>query len=105
VRRTPPRVGRRVALVRFSSPFQLHPLAAQMWSRRLAPRSVIAANDGYLPGRVNFSIRGGEGDLRMLLQRALPDVGGEFAHGHAGATGGSLSAGDFERLLAALELS
>jgi single-stranded-DNA-specific exonuclease len=71
----------------------------------MAPRSVIAANDGYLPGRVNFSIRGGEGDLRMLLQRALPDVGGEFAHGHAGATGGSLSAGDFERLLAALELS
>ena len=104
VRRTPPRVGRTVALVRFSSPFQLHPLAAQMWSRRLAPRPVLAANDGYLPGRVNFSIRGGEGDLRVLLQRALPDIGGEFAHGHARATGGSLSPGDFDRLLAALDL-
>jgi single-stranded-DNA-specific exonuclease len=104
VRRTPPRVGRRAALVRFASPFQLHPLAAQMWSRRLAPRPVIPADDGYLPGRVNFSIRGGEGDLRVLLRRALPDVGGEFAHGHAGATGGSLSAEDFERLLVALEV-
>src|SRR5918995_2515367 len=93
VRRTAPRVGDRAALVRFSSPYQLHPLAAQMWARRLAPRPVIAANDDYLPGRVNFSVRGGEGDLRALLRAALPGVGGEFAHGHAGATGGLLSAG------------
>jgi single-stranded-DNA-specific exonuclease len=104
VRRTAPRVGTAAALVRFSSPFQLHPLAAQMWSRRLAPRPVLAANDGYLPGRVNFSVRGGEGDLRVLLHEALPDVGGEFAHGHPAATGGSLAPADFERLLAALGL-
>jgi single-stranded-DNA-specific exonuclease len=105
VRRTAPRVGRGAALVRFTSPFQLHPLAAQMWSRRLAPRPVIAANDGYLPGRVNFSVRGGEGDLRGLLQRALPGMEGEFARGHPRATGGSLSPAEFERLLAALDLS
>lgn len=48
VRRTAPTVGPSAALVRFSSPFQLHPLSAQMWSRRLAPRPVIAANDGYI---------------------------------------------------------
>jgi hypothetical protein len=58
--------------VRFSSPFQLHPLAVLMWSRRLAPRLVVAANDGYLPGRVNFSIRGGEGDLRVLCSVRCP---------------------------------
>jgi single-stranded-DNA-specific exonuclease len=105
VRRTAPRVGDRAALVRFSSPYQLHPLAAQMWARRLAPRPVIAANDDYLPGRVNFSVRGGDGDLRELLHALLPGTGGEFAHGHAAATGGSLAPEDFERLLGALGLS
>jgi single-stranded-DNA-specific exonuclease len=105
VRRTAPEVGERLALVRFASPYQLHPLAAQMWSRRLAPRPVLAANDAYLPGRVAFSIRGGDGDLRSLLRGALPDAGGgEFAHGHPGATGGTLTPEDFERLLAGLGL-
>jgi single-stranded-DNA-specific exonuclease len=63
---------------------------------------VIAANDGYLPGRVNFSVRGGTGDLRAALRRALPDAAGEFAHGHPRATGGSLAPAAFERLLRAL---
>ena len=66
---------------------------------------MIAANDGYLPGRVNFSVRGGTGDLRALLHSSLPGVGGEFAHGHAAATGGSLAPDDFERLIAALRLT
>lgn len=102
VRRTAPQVGDRVALVRFSSAFQLHGLAAQMWAKRLAPRPVIAANDGYVDGRVHFSVRGGAGDLRALLREALPDFGGEFAHGHPRATGGAIAPDDFERLLAAL---
>lgn len=100
--RTAPLVGERVAVIRFSSPCQVHPLVAQTWSRRLAPRPVVAANDGYLPGRVNFSVRGGEGSLLRLLRSALPGQAGEFAHGHDRATGGSLSPADFERLLAAL---
>lgn len=102
--RTAPVVGDGVALLRFSSPAQVHPLVATAWSRRLAPRVVLGANDGYLPGRVNFAVRGGEGDLRALLRRALPDAGGEYAHGHDRATGGSLAPEDFERLLAALGL-
>ena len=102
VRRTAPQVGERIALVRFSSPYQLHPLAAQMWARRLAPRPVLAANDDCLPGRVSFSIRGGDGDLRDLLRSALPDAGGEFAHGHPRATGGTLAPEDFEALLRGL---
>jgi single-stranded-DNA-specific exonuclease len=101
--RTAPRVGDTVALVRFSSPFQVHPLVATTWARRLAPRVVIAANDDYLPGLVNFAVRGGDGtDLRALLREALPDQGGEFAHGHPRATGGSLAPDAFARLVAAL---
>lgn len=104
VMRTAPAVGEDVAVIRFSSPYQVHPLVATTWTRRLAPRMVLAANDDYLPGRVNFAVRGGEGDLRARLRRALPDVGGEFAHGHPRATGGSLAPEDFERLLSGLGL-
>lgn len=100
--RTAPRVGDRVAVIRFRSPAQVHPLVATTWARRLAPRVVLAANDDYLPGRVNFAVRGGSGDLRRLLRDALPDVGGEFAHGHDRATGGSLAFDDFADLVAAL---
>jgi single-stranded-DNA-specific exonuclease len=104
--RTAPRVNDTTALLRFSSPAQVHPLVATTWSRRLAPRAVIAANDDYLPGRVNFAIRGGgDRDLRALLKEALPGHGGtEFANGHDRATGGSLSHAEFEDLLTALHL-
>jgi single-stranded-DNA-specific exonuclease len=105
VRRTAPRVAESVALVRFSSPAQVHPLVAAQWQRRLAPRLVIAANDGYVSGRVNFSVRGGAGDLTRVLRAALPDAHGEYAHGHPRATGGSLVPDDFERLLEALGLT
>ena len=102
VRTAPRMVGEQVALLRFASPAQVHPLVATTWARRLAPRVVLAANDGYLaPGVVNFAVRGGAGDLRAFLRGALPDAGGEFAHGHDRATGGSLAEDDFERLLAA----
>ena len=101
--RTRPEVGEGVAVLRFTSPAQVHPLVATTWERRLAPRVVLAANDDYLaPGLVNFAVRGGAGDLRRLLREALPDAGGEFAHGHDRATGGSLSREDFGRLVTAL---
>jgi single-stranded-DNA-specific exonuclease len=102
VLRTAPRVADDVALVRFSSPCLVHPLVAETWKRRLSPRVVIAANDGYLPGRVNFAVRGGSGDLRALLRAAAPGLGGEFAHGHTRATGGSVSPEDFESLMQVL---
>jgi single-stranded-DNA-specific exonuclease len=102
--RTPPVVGSRCALVRFSSPCQVHPLVATTWARRLAPRPVIAANDDYIPGRVNFAVRGGTEDLRVLLRQALPDETGEFAHGHPAATGGSLDPERFEALLRNLDV-
>ena len=102
--RTAPRVADGVAVLRFASSAQVHPLVATTWARRLAPRMVVAANDDYLPGMVNFAVRGGEGDLRERLRRALPGVGGEFAHGHDRATGGSLTPTDFQALLAGLGL-
>lgn len=102
--RTAPQVGDRVALLRFASPAQVHPLVATTWARRLAPRVVLAANDGYVDGRVHFSVRGGEGSLIDVLKAALPGVTGEVAHGHARATGGALEPADFERLLAGLGL-
>lgn len=103
--RTAPRVGEKVALVYFRSPYQVHPLVATTWARRLAPRMVMAANEDYLPGMVNFAVRGGgEDNLRAVLKAALPDAEGEFAHGHDRATGGSLSREAFERLLAGLGL-
>jgi len=104
VRRTAPVVVDGVALIRPASPAQVHPLVAAQWQRRLAPRVVLAANEGYLPGRVNFSVRGGTGDLRRLLLEALPEADGEFAHGHDRATGGSLDPRQFELLLERLGL-
>lgn len=102
--RTAPVVGARAALLRFATPYQVHPLVATAWSRRLAPRLVLAANEGYLPGRVNFAVRGGEGDLRRLLREVLPEAGGEFAHGHDRATGGSLPPEQFGLLISRLGL-
>jgi single-stranded-DNA-specific exonuclease len=101
----PPVVRNDAALIRLSSPHQVHPLVAAAWMRRLAPRAVVVANDAYLPGRVNFAVRGGRGDLRALLRAALPYAHGEFAHGHDRATGGSLRPDDFERLVEALGLA
>lgn len=102
--RTPPQVGASVAVIRFSSAFGVHPLVATTWARRLAPRVVIVANDGYLEGRVSFAARGGTASLPALLRAALPGVEGELSHGHDRASGGTLDPADFERMLAALQV-
>lgn len=104
VARVPPRISGDVALIRFRSTAQIHPLIATRWMRRLAPKIVLVANDGYLPGRVNFAMRcAADVDLLAFL-RALPlgPVAGEFANGHPRATGGSVPLHDFDRILAAL---
>lgn len=92
-----------VAMIRFSSPARVHPLIAQQWRGRLPKYAVMAANDGYLPGRTNFSLRASEGiDLLELLARHGAALGinePEYGHGHHAATGGSLPTEIFERLL------
>jgi len=106
-RRAAPRfaVGAPWALVRFSSPCQVHPLIAQQWRGRLPKHVVIAANDGYLPGVVAFSARTSRADLSVpaLLQAVdLGPLNGTFGHGHAAASGGHLPPDAFARLLQAL---
>lgn len=93
-----------VALVRVRSACQVHPLVAQIWRTRLPKYFVIAANDGYVPGRVNFSARssGDRNVLQMLRSVALPEGEGSYAQGHDRASGGSLPVARWNALLGAL---
>ena len=104
VARTAPKVKDNIAVIRFSSGAQIHPLIATRWAPRLAPKIVIAANDNYLPGRVNFAMRSASDvDLVAFLRGlGLGHVEGEFANGHPRATGGSVPPHEFDRLLKAL---
>ena len=102
--RVAPVVRPDVALIRFSSKAQVHPLIATRWAPRLKPRVVVAANDGYLPGRTNFAVRS-QSDVDLVeWLRTLdfePRRQGEYANGHPRASGGSLATEDFERFLRA----
>jgi hypothetical protein len=99
--RSRPRFADGVALLRFASPMQVHPLVAVRWSSRLRDHIVIAANDGFVPGRVNFAMRTRTRRNLVDLLRALElgAVDGELGFGHPAATGGSLAPADFARLL------
>jgi single-stranded DNA-specific DHH superfamily exonuclease len=104
--RTAPRRHGPLSVVRISSPAQIHPLLAARWMRRLRGTVVLVANDGYLPGRVNFAMRTTLDANLVDWLRSVPAGTmrgeGEWGHGHPRATGGSLSPDDFERLLDAL---
>ena len=90
-----PKFSGNVALVRVRSRCQVHPLIAQIWRSRLPKYIVIVANDGYLPGRVNFSTRSAAGiNLNDFLA-----ANGLAARGHDQATGGSVSEEEFAALL------
>ena len=92
-RRVGPTFRGPVALITVNSPCQIHPALAQMWSPRLRKNIVICANEGFLPGRVNFSARTSL-DINLidfLAKHRPPDAGEEFGRGHDKATGGSLT--------------
>jgi hypothetical protein len=106
--RVPPVIAGNHALLRFSSGAQVHPIIATRWAHRLRPRIVIAANDGYLPGRTNFAVRSAADVDLLSWMRAVrfrPSAGSEYANGHARATGGSLTHAEFDRFLGALGFS
>ena len=87
-----PKFSGNVALILVRSTCQVHPVIAQIWRTRLPKYIVIVANDGYLPGRVNFSARSAEGVNLLEFLRGI-DLGegeGSYARGHEQATGGSL---------------
>jgi single-stranded-DNA-specific exonuclease len=95
-----------LAMIRFSSPARVHPLIAQSWRGRLPKYAIMAVNDGYVPGRTQFSMRGNAGiDLLAILAKYGAQLGidePEYGHGHHSATGGSLPTETFERLIAAM---
>lgn len=93
-----------VALIRTHSACQVHPLVAQIWHTRLPKHIVIAANDRYLPGRVNFSARSASGVnvLEFLRAVPLPPGEGSFGNGHDQASGGSLPVSRWNELLGLL---
>jgi single-stranded-DNA-specific exonuclease len=96
-----PKFSGNVALIRVHSPAQVHPVIAQIWRTRLPKYIVIVANDGYMPGRVNFSMRSASGINLLDFLRAI-DLGegeGSWARGHDQATGGSLPVERFDLLL------
>ena len=103
-RKLPPKVAGEVALIRFSSPTQIHPLIAQQWRSRLGDKVVMAANTGYRPGWVHFAIRSGvDRDLVGFLAEHRPDgAGDEYGSGHRGATGGALKTPDWNRFIRGL---
>lgn len=94
-----PKFSGNVALVRVHSRCQVHPVIAQIWRTRLPKYIVIVANDGYVPGRVNFSARS-TGDVNALeFLRALDPGSGSIGRGHDQASGGSVTVEEWERLL------
>jgi single-stranded-DNA-specific exonuclease len=103
-RKAAPKFAGQAALIEVSSPCQVHPLIAQQWRTRLPKYIVIAANDKYLPGRVNFSARAGK-EFNVLEFLNSFDIGageGTFGHGHDQASGGSLPLERWLQLKAAM---
>jgi single-stranded-DNA-specific exonuclease len=96
-RRVAPRIVGEVALIRFSSPCQIHPLIAQAWRGRLKDRIVIAANTGYRPGFVHFAVRTAlDLDILAFLETVRPPGADEqYGNGHRAASGGALRGEDW----------
>jgi single-stranded-DNA-specific exonuclease len=88
-KRVGPKVRGDVALIRFHSPCQIHPLIAQQWRGRLRDKVVLAANTGYRPGWVHFAARTGAGTdlIRFLAERRPPGADENYGNGHRQATG------------------
>lgn len=120
-----------VAVFRIASEAQVHPVIATRWAGHLsskALRFVLVANEGYAPGKVNFScrvarcarargeevdiiegLRGyagltldqvgrGEGEGRKTTP-LIERVGDDFARGHVQASGGIVDVEHFEELM------
>ncbi|WP_374302430.1 DHH family phosphoesterase [Paracoccus sp. (in: a-proteobacteria)] len=96
-KRVAPKVRGDVALIRFSSPCQIHPLVAQAWRGRLRDKIVLAANTGYRPGWVHFAARSATGTnlIGFLASHRPAGAGTEYGSGHAQATGGALQPADW----------
>ena len=103
-KRVGPKVRGDVALIRFHSPCQIHPLVAQQWRGRLKDKVVLAANTGYRPGWVHFAVRtAADTDLiDFLAARRPPGADEHYGSGHRQATGGALRPADWNAFATAL---
>jgi single-stranded-DNA-specific exonuclease len=103
-KRTAPKVRGDVALIRFASPCQIHPLVAQQWRGRLRDKIVLAANTGYRPGWVHFAARTASGAdlIDFLAARRPAGADGSYGNGHRQATGGALRPADWNDFVAGL---
>jgi single-stranded-DNA-specific exonuclease len=103
-RKVAPKVVGDVAIIRFSSPCQIHPLVAQAWRGRLKDRLVIAANTGYREGWVHFAARTAtDRDILRFLAEVRPAGADEqYGNGHRAASGGALRAKDWNEFVHAL---
>lgn len=103
-RKVAPKIRKDVALIRFASPCQIHPLIAQAWRGRLKKQIVMAANTGFRPGWVHFAVRTAR-DLDLLAflaERAPPGADENYGSGHRQATGGALRPADWNAFIRGL---
>jgi single-stranded-DNA-specific exonuclease len=100
-KRVGPKVRDEVALIRFHSPCQIHPLVAQQWRGRLKDKIVLAANTGYRPGWVHFAARTGTDRnlIDFLAERRPSGADENYGSGHAQATGGALRPADWNQFV------
>lgn len=117
----------RVAVLRMKSKAQVHPVIATRWAGHLRSARlevVMAANEGYLEGKVNFSCRlakcarersGGRGEVNIIellngIVKTAEDpslrerLGESFARGHKEASGGVVPTKEFEEMMALMEV-
>lgn len=126
----------KIAVFRIRSEAQVHPVIATRWSGHLQSKAleiVLVANEGYLPGKVNFSCRiprcaRNRDPLVDIIQSlrayaSLPDVksedgnteksekrplleriGEDFARGHVQASGGIVATDEFEELMRIMQI-
>jgi hypothetical protein len=114
----------KIAVFRINSAAQVHPIIATRWAGHLQSARleiVMVANDGYLPGQVNFSCRiprcARARNPPVNIIQSLKDIaassptgdllermGESFARGHKEASGGIVGRELFEELMAVMRV-
>jgi hypothetical protein len=114
----------KIATFRINSAAQVHPVIATRWAGHLQSSKlevVLVANEGYLPGMVNFSCRvprcartrNPPVNIIEVLQSVADKapnptlrerLGESFARGHKQASGGIVPEAEFEEFMEILEI-
>ncbi|WP_152044622.1 DHH family phosphoesterase [Aureimonas psammosilenae] len=100
-RKIGPKIVGDVAVIRFHSPCQIHPLVAQAWRGRLKDKIVIAVNGGYRPGWVHFAARTATNRdlIAFFAEHRPPGAGEQYGNGHRAASGGALHIDDWNQFV------